>query len=180
MEVQVGDTLLYRTKGFLPRMIRFFMKIYLRKKYGKKNPEYPICNHMSTVINYNNELYLGEAVSKGYVIHPLNIYDRINKDIFIYRPKEKFNESEKSNISKYAINLAFKQTEYEFLNFIWWMIYITTNFKIFVGGKKDKYVFCFESAFRCLNASSRKFYEKPYLVGSVDIQEDDRFEKISK
>jgi len=178
IKLKTGDTLLYKSSGFLGKSIRYFMKRYAKKKYNKKKIDYPITNHMGTIIEFENKLYVSEAVSEGYVIKPIHIYHRLGKSVFVYRAKKEFTEEEKIKIRDYAFNLSFNQTGYEFLNFIWWIIYITTNFKLFIGGKKDKHVFCFEAAARCLNASGRNFFEKPYFLTSVDIQEDDRFERI--
>ena len=179
IRLKAGDTLLYKSPGFLPRAIRYFMKKYVYKKYGKKNPDYPICNHMATVIEYNGELYTAEAVSRGYVIAPVHIYERLGESVFVYRPIKRFTKEEQDSIKEYAIQLAFKQTEYEIGNFLWWIVYIATGFKWFIGGKKDQKVFCFESAARCLNASGREYFDKPWLVTSVDIQEDTRFQEIT-
>ena len=179
--IKVGDMLLVNSKGLLPRLIRYYMKRYDNKFCAGILDRY--YNHMAVVVDMWGELHSADATAKGFQIRPLlQVYDAVrftkeDNHVEVKRPVVEFTEDEKRLISEQAVKYSIVQTKYEFLNFLWWIVYITTNKRLFIGGNKDKKLFCFEGTSRCINAGRPMFLE-PVLTTTPDVQYDERFTTI--
>lgn len=178
-KLQVGDTLLVHSGGFLPRNIQRQMKKYSKKTYGKIPDK--IFNHMAIVVRKDGVLCLAEAVKEGFVIRPLvsrlNVTKVLNGDHVFYRSIKELTDREKEIVSEESMTM--EHTPYEIFNFIWWLIYIKTNFHVFVGKKGLKRVFCYESAWHLIKTVRPNSLHKQDQFGtSVDMQFSDDFKPI--
>lgn len=180
-----GDLVFVKSKGFLPWAIRFFMRIYAKLKYGY-NPTV-IYNHMGIIGSHGNEIRVGESTAKGFPFRMLTdaykLEDWGNR-VVVYRFCD---DSSELSYDKMAVinnkikTLSFDQTPYEFWNFIWWIVFIMSGFKIYIGAKgrkARKKMYCFESAIRCFQASGIKLFDNPQKITSVDVLESGHFFRV--
>jgi len=170
MDFRTGDIIATHDRGFLPRHIRYFMRIYAKKKGYKLDRYY---NHTMIVLDqFPNYVGVGESIKEGFVTRGR----KINSSSVIFRLKMPLTSSEKNRIKAKAVELI--GTPYEFFNFVWWALLLLTGIDISPRGKKKvEKMFCFESTITCLNAG-REIFKDPSKVTTVDIELDDRFEKI--
>jgi len=76
-ELRTGDILLYRSKGFLPKAIRFFTR-------GK-------FNHVSIAVEFWGEMFVAESESKGFV--PNKVRESIKgSDVWVMRYLQPINQ----------------------------------------------------------------------------------------
>ena len=179
--IQEGDTVLHHNRGFLPRNIRTQMNKYSKKTYGKV-PDI-LFNHMDTAVRKDGTIQFGGAIREGYIIRPAEEVIRPDKLLdgtqIVMRPVTPFTDEEKERISAEALRIEVDNTPYEIWNFVWWLVYINTNFKIFIGKKGIDKVFCYEAAWHLLQSSGRQFIYKQEQFGtSVDMQYSDYFKQV--
>ena len=166
--------------GFLPKGIRFFMRRWAKKHYGIEPEKF--YNHTFMVLESGSDPKIVEAVGRGLTGHRMfEQYDPEDLNhLVVFRTREPWSEQEIRLLREKADEMAYRNIEYEFLNFLWWMVYILTNGKIDLspkGEKAGKRLFCFELSVILLNAA-KKMFAVPSHVNTVDLQADPRFTQL--
>lgn len=165
--------------GFLPKGIRVFMWLWSVIHYGKIPMWLSLRNH--TMINAAKGVRdTAEAVKRGFVLQNfLGHYAGKLQHMVVFRLKDPLTNQEIERLYAKAREMADKNIEYEVWNFACWIVYILSNGRkdIFPEDSEDK-VFCFEVSAMLIEAARPGTFEKPYLVNTVDLQNDDRFEML--
>ena len=145
-QVQTGDILLYKSKGFLPRAIRWFTRTDV--------------NHVSIAIEMWGEMFVFESIGKGFV--PQRIEDSIRgKDITVMKPTFNINSRE---LSIFTVSMA-GHHRYDFASLLFFQPIYTITKRLFGKGwwigKKD------EKAIKRLYCSEAIAYIHNYFYTSV-------------
>ncbi len=178
-ELQTGDIIAFRYPDhFLQRGIRAFLWLWSLIHYREK-PKAQLYNH--TMICYQPGK-VAEAVKEGYVRRNFIEHhgQHLNRAI-VFRLQEPLTEAEQQKVLRKSCELANKNIEYEFLNFLWWMVYILSNGKWDLspkGAARHKRLFCFEVSALLLNEARPGFFAQPDKVNTVDLQHDLRFKQL--
>jgi hypothetical protein len=163
-----GDVLLFRHTGFLPKVIRFFMKLYSKRKNVEQDIYY---NHVAVIVNLWGELWVADAVEKGVQVEDsLDRYmDKSSvKHLTWVKPLSK---EEQEDFSKVAISYAMKVTRYDFLNFWDQARYILTGeWKGKTGKDSKERVYCSKFAAICMDEVRGSFNGVTWDKNPLDIE----------
>ena len=147
--MKAGDIILVHSMpSLLAKAITHFME-QEADKLGLDLP-YPVPHHAGTIIQYNGQLRVAEAVARGYVATPLlEAYTRKEwaNNVVLLTPKKPYTPNEQSLISSLAQDMAMRGKPYDYPNFIFQIIYVKTG--IWIGPKEKKSemaVYCSEGA----------------------------------
>ena len=129
--IKPGTIILVRKSGLLPAGIRFFMRIY-----GRRKVKY---NH-SELVTYPN--FVIGAVGKGVRHRPIKYAVRCGKwkEWLILEPIKPLTKEERGIM--YKMISYYLDTPYQIMNFIQWILYIRYGF--WVGKSSDKKMYCYE------------------------------------
>lgn len=177
-DLQPGDIIAISTpKGFLPKSIRLFMWMWSAIRY-RKLPRGRLYNHAMVVYQFP---LVAEAVAKGFTVNDFNEHYPDLSRLIVFRLKAPLTGLEKIELCKKVLQMAYGNIAYEYLNFLWWPLYILSNGKCNLspkGSQREKKVFCFEAAAMLIEAARPGTFPDPSKVTTVDLQNDDRFEQI--
>lgn len=173
-----GDVVGVRGHTWLAKKIRYFMRLQAKKKYGVKLDI--ALNHTFTVIYPDEDITIGESIAKGFRMHSLwSRYKKSNvRKMRVFRLKKPLDYEEMAEIQGLALDLHNDRVSYEFLNFLWWAVYVVSNGKIDLspkGDKQDDKLFCFEASSMLLDAA-RELFDDPSKVSTVDYQMSELFD----
>ncbi len=179
-DLRPGDIpAIHRPNGFLPKGIRFFMWLWSVIHYHKKPAWSHLRNH-TMIIAAKGQRNTAEAIAKGFVLRNfMGHYADKLEHMVVFRLKDPLEPHEIKRLYAKAREMADSNIEYEVWNFACWIVYILSNghWDIFPKDPEDK-VFCFEVSAMLIEAARPGTFEKPYLVNTVDLQNDDRFEEL--
>jgi len=165
-KISAGDIILTRNNTFLPRAIRVFMNIY-RKRLGL--PKRVLYNHVAVVIDLWGDLYVAEAAERG-----IQGYSKVedylkNNKCKVKTFLQELTEEQKREFSKIATKYMLKPTRYEFTNFIFQAIYVSTGKWYGKTDNADKRFYCSEYAAMLIDHFTGYWKGKTYKVNPLDI-----------
>ncbi len=134
-DYQVGDIILIRHKGLIPRIIRFFMDKYRKKLHL---PKMTLYNHSMTVVFKEEKKLIADSSKDG-----VGIKDTLDR--YINNPnclhlswKKPLSNNEKLTWSKIAVGFDNANIKYDLRNFLDNIIFISLG--IWIGKKGDQSV----------------------------------------
>ena len=159
-----GTIILVRKTGLLPAGIRFFMRIY-----GRRKVRY---NHAELVIGSYD--YVVGAIKGGVKIREFEQAQKDGKwkEMAFYEPIKPLSDEEIGIMITTAIK--YNKTPYQIMNFVQWIIYIRYGF--WLGKKSDNKVYCYESVARLWNAiRPGTFKNDPEITSIWDFIDNENF-----
>jgi len=165
----IGDIIITRDRGFVPRSIRVFMRKY-RKRLGL--PPAKVFNHCAVIIENDGNTIVAESAIKGVVatMTPAQ-YLMKHPDHKIMTWVEPLTYFEQEDISDIAMEYIMKGTRYDFKNFIDQIILITTGIWTGRKGEKSKRrLYCSELAAVCMDGVRASFDGKTWDVNPLDVE----------
>lgn len=134
-DYEVGDIILIRHKGLLPRIIRFFMDKYRKKLHL---PKMRLYNHSMTIVYKDENKLIADSSKDGVGIH--DTLDRYinNSNCHHLTWKKPLSNEEKRSWSKIAIGFDNANIQYDLRNFLDNIIFITLG--IWIGKKGSQSV----------------------------------------
>ena len=164
--IEAGDIILYHGRTWVSRQILKWMNVY-RKKLGLK--ERSLFNHVSVVVEIWGELFTVEAVARGVIMQPV-VKSIAYSNIKVKKWRKPLTWVEKEDFNKFAIRLVTENIEYDFLNFLWWMLKIKLG-KWFgpTGKEADRKLYCSELAALVMDHVRHSFAGKTFAVSPLDI-----------
>ena len=167
-KLEVGDIILVSGEGFLAKAIRFFMRIYRKKKYLEDRKVY---NHVAVVINVWGRMWIAEAAAEGVRVikYPDDYVRRQDCKVMGFMPP--LGKEKQETFSKYACEYAFKVTRYDILNFWYQARYILTGkWKGPTGKKSLKRLYCSEFAAVMIDYMTRVYEGHTWDKNPLDIE----------
>lgn len=157
--------ILEHNKGFLPRAIRFFMNLYRKMN---KLPKRPIIHNHVEILYWIDGvgLMVVGAVKGGFRprLFAKQMPESHWKNLAFYVPKYPFTQTQKDAIEDKIHQYIYSSHHYnyEYLNFISWIVYIVTFGKVRLSRKTDKVMECYEAGARIYNAAGPYFKDPEY------------------
>jgi hypothetical protein len=164
-----GDVLLFYNNGFIPKAIRFFMRIYNKKK---KLPERKMYyNHVAVVVNLWGNLFIAESNKEGVTVNDTLERYVNNKNVLHLTWKKPLSKEESDHFSKTAIGYSLRVTRYDFINFFDQIYYILTGkWRGKTGEKSRKRQYCSELAAVCMDETRGSFNGETWNKNPLDIE----------
>ena len=173
--------LLERNKGFLPKAIRSFMRIWARIQ--AKDYITPTHNHAEIIIHIDGlGLMSVGAVKGGFRARPfLEAQPREHwENIALYVTKDKLSIKDKRIITDQvlAYSMGMQLRGYEYFNFISWPVYILTLGRVKLSKDSAKRMECYEAVARCYNALSPEYFLTPEYTDIFSFYYNDKLIKL--
>ena len=166
-KVKVGDVVLYHGHTWVAKQILKWMN---QSRIKKGLPERALFNHAAMIIDLWGSKWLIESVARGVHVIPLTVDMYNGKHIKVKTWVKRLTTNEKYILSRFAIELALENHHYDFLNFIYHMIYISIG-KWFgpKGFKARKVIYCSELVAILMDKIRDSFKGETYNKSPLDI-----------
>lgn len=173
---KAGSTICVISPGFLPNVIRKYMRL-LGVKLGL-NYYYPY-NHTEKIIQFEGELVAISAREKGIAKTPIEEYLKDHPNHLILEPVKPLTKEEIQKQENYAHDMLYTDhREYQYGLLLAYILWIKTNIKWFKQG--DKRVVCYETVARFDDLVNRKGVKDLDMPTIFEIVENKHFKPLTQ
>lgn len=170
-DVQSGDVLAVKGKGFPSPEIIYFMERYAKKNNIKCDW---IGSHLAMLFWDKNSgrLFVAESVDNGFHFREFEKhYDFAEGNLKVLSPKIPYTEEQVIKMWLFAMHLQTINVGYQFINFAEWIAKIELKLNIF-GKGNNKFTFCYESVYKILQTVNPEAFwkkEEKQLYSFFDV-----------